>query len=1070
MKRYLKIILTLVGFFIIAPSVFAQYKITGKVVSESTNLPIEKVSISTSNGSPLVFTDNEGKFTINVLSGSTLIAKYIGYLDFRLEIKPENGNQILFIRLKQSVEQLSEVAVVSTGYQKLPKERATGSFAQVDNKLLNRRISTDILSRLSDAVPGLIFNRESSAKANSISIRGQNTINANDQPLIVLDNFPYDGDISNINPNDVENITVLKDAAAASIWGARAGNGVIVITTKKGLLNQPTQISFNSNVTIGAKPDLYYIPRMTSADYIETEKKLFEQGYYSTIESSVNKQPLTPVIELLIAKRDSKISAIDANNQLEKLKDLDVRNDYNKYLQRTSVNQQYSISLKGGGQNQRYYMSTGYDKNLSNLHGNDFTRLTLNLRNSFSLLNNKLEIGTNILYTNSRTNQNSPGISNLGLQGRDLYPYAQLSDENGNPLSIARNYRTNYINELGNNAIGLLDWNYLPLKELSLADNSESSFDYLINTEARYNIIKELDLSVQYQYGKTTSKSENLNNADSYYTRNLVNEFTIIKPGMPIERPVPLGGILDNSNQSSIRNNLRTQLSFNKEFTAKHNLNALAGIEIRDLNIIGNSFRFYGYDSEHATGKAVDYVHTYSNFVYPQSNNNLITNRDNRQELTDRYLSYYSNMAYTFDGRIIVSASGRIDKSNLFGVNSNQKGVPLWSVGSSWEISKENFYNIAWLPYLRIRTTYGYSGNIDKSLSAYTTAIYYNGNDIITKQPYANIINPPNPELRWEKISTTNFGVDFKLFDGKAGGSIEYYSKKGTDLIGETAFPHYTGITSFKGNNANIKGNGIEANFYTKNVTGNFKWSTDYLFSYASDKVTDYKVDGTVSKLLTFLNTPQLGKPLYAIYSYKWAGLDPANGNPQGYLPDGTVSSDYAKIIGQTTAPELKYNGRARPLVFGAIRNNLSWNNFALSLNISYRLGYYFRGYSVQYGDNYGLGSSHGDYYLRWQKLGDEQKTQVPSIPQTPNSNRDNFYLRSETLVQKGDHIRLQDINLSYNLAKSNISKLPFRNMQLYLYANNLGILWKATKSNIDPDYQSALLPKTLALGMKIDF
>ncbi len=655
MKKYLNNILLQLIFFSTGSAVFAQYTITGRVVSEVSNQPIEKVSISTKEGSQVVLTDNEGKFTISIANSTSLTARHIGYIDYTIDLKPENTSLSLLIRLRPYIEQLKEVTVISTGYQKVPKERATGSFAQIDNKLLNRRVSTDILSRLVDAVPGLIFNHESGASANSISIRGQNTINANDQPLIVLNNFPYDGDISNINPNDVESVTILKDAAAASIWGARAGNGVIVITTKKGLLNQPLQISINSNLTVGAKPDLYYIPVMASADYIETEKKLFAQDYYSTIETSISKQPLSPVVELLIAKREGKISAADADRKIEQLKSLDVNNDYNTYLQRQSVNQQYSINLKGGGQYHRYFVSSGYDKNLSNLRGNDFNRMTLNIGNSFSLLKNKLELVTNILYTNSSSNQNSPGISNLGLQGRNLYPYAQLAGERGNPLPVARNYRTSYINELANDAIGVLDWNYIPLQELRLSNNFANSFDYLINTEAKYSIFKELDASVQYQYGKTVSKTENLNNADSYYVRNLINEFTIINAGMPTERPVPLGGILDNSNQSSVRNNLRTQLTFDKGFGEKHRLNAIAGAEIRDLNIIGNSYRFYGYDSEHATSKAVDYVNTYSNFVDPQSNNNLIPNLDSRQELSDRYLSYYSNIAYTFDDRIIVS-------------------------------------------------------------------------------------------------------------------------------------------------------------------------------------------------------------------------------------------------------------------------------------------------------------------------------------------------------------------------------------------------------------------------------
>lgn len=1048
---------------------FGQQVITGRVLSLGTNIPVPNCIIRLKASSANTFTDAAGLFRLPVRQANdTLYAFVNGYENDTIALKDRTDLSDLTIRLRPQERQLQEVTIVSNGYQNVPRERATGSFVQIDNRLFNRRVGSTVLSRLEDIVPGLVFNREPGAKPNSISIRGQNTINANDQPLIVLDNFPYEGDLASINPNDIENVSVLKDAAAASIWGARAGNGVIVITTKKGRLNQPMQIAFNANITVGAKPDLYYVPAMTSADYIETEKRLFAAGYYAPTETSTGKQPLTPVVELLIARRDGKIDAATADAMIESLKANDVRKDQNRYLQQNSVDQQYALNLKGGGQQYRYFVSAGYDRSLANLKYNTSDRFTLNSNHSWSLLQNKLEINSGIYYINSLNTLKNAGTGGLGLLGRALYPYAQLADANGDPAAIARNYRMAYIDQVAANGQGLLDWNYRPLQEVALASNKTSTTDYLINTGVSYRIIPGLKASVLYQYGRTQSVNENLNSADSYYARNLINQFTSVNADGSLKRPIPLGGILDEASSLVIRNSLRGQLSYTAAFADRHEFNAIAGSELRNLHTTGGSYRLYGYDQEHVTSKTVDYVNPFPSYVDPGSVNNLIPNADSRQELNDRFFSYFSNAAYSYDRRITVSASARIDRSNLFGVNSNQKGVPLWSAGMSWELSRESFYKVNFLPYLRLRATYGYSGNIDKTLSAYTTALYYNGNDILTRRPYANILNPPNPDLRWEKIRTINFGADFALKDHVVSGTIEYYLKKGTDLIGATSYPHYTGISEFRGNNANITGSGVDIDLKVKNIDRAVKWTSDYLFSYAADKVTSYDAQGLVTAYLSSFNIPLKEKPLYGIYSYRWAGLDPTTGDPQGYLADHTVSKDYARIVAQATPDNIIYNGRARPLVSGAFRNTVSWNNLELSVNISYRLGYFFRRYSIQYGDNYGLGG-HGDYYQRWQKPGDEANTDVPSIPVTPNTNRDNFYQRSEALVDKADHIRLQDVSLSYNFRKAQFRSLPFNNLQLYLYGNNLGLLWKANKHHIDPDHLSGPLPRTISFGIRID-
>src|SRR5690606_19639863 len=223
-------------------------------------------------------TDRAGEYRIQARPDDILTYTFMGYRTAEEEI---NGRQQITVALDPAENILAEVDVVSPGYQTIPKERATGSFVFVDSALLNRAVSTDIISRLKGVVPSLLFDERAGGEP-KLSIRGRSTIYANADPLIVVDNFPYEGDIRNINPNDVESVSILRDAAAASIWGVRAGNGVIVITTKKGKAGQPLQVSFNGNVTVGEKPDLWYEPRISTADFIDVERFLFDNGYFNT--------------------------------------------------------------------------------------------------------------------------------------------------------------------------------------------------------------------------------------------------------------------------------------------------------------------------------------------------------------------------------------------------------------------------------------------------------------------------------------------------------------------------------------------------------------------------------------------------------------------------------------------------------------------------------------------------------------------------------------------------------------------------------------------------------------------
>lgn len=1050
---------------------YAQQIVKGKVVTGEEETPLKGATIINLKDQKMVLSNENGDFSIKLENGSTqLEVRYIGYFTKRVNVKIPGQNDLLIL-LKPESQNLKNVTIVSTGYQRLPKERATGSYVQLANEALNKRVSPDIMSRLADITSGLIMNKNISAEKKSISIRGRSTLFANDQPLVVLNNFPYEGDLDQINPNDVETITVLKDAAAASIWGTRAGNGVIVITTKTGKYNQKPQFSFNSNLSITEKPDLFYVPKLSSADFIDREKVLFSQDFYKSDESSLTHVPFSPVVELLIAKRDGKVDKDKADAAIESYKKYDFRNDVEKYLYRKSINEQYALSMNGGTENNRYFLSVGYDKSLASLVGNSNDRISINGNSSYSFLNKKLELSTGLYFIKSGTTQKNTGESTIKIGTGIIYPYAQLIDQQGNEVPFPYDYRSSFIDQARDK--GLLDWYYRPLWEIKMADRNISSVNYQFNTALKYKFFKELNGEVQYQYRNIRGEDRNHYGPDSYFARNLINRFTQESPDGTLNRIIPLGGILDLSNSNINSNLLRGQLNFNKDWNLRHQLNALAGYEIRELRSVSADSRLYGYDEVHETSKYVDYVNTFSNYYYPEGPKTRIPVNDLRKGLTDRNISYFLNGSYSYLSKYMLSFSARIDKSNLFGVKTNQKGVPLYSIGTSWNISREKFYHLNWMPEMKLRATFGYSGNIDKTLSALTTARYNNGAGTDNGLPYATIINPPNPELRWERVRMLNFGLDFSSKNNVFNGSIDYYRKQGLDLIGSAMMPGSTGINSFKGNTANTAVQGIDVVLNSRVLNESLKWNISLLGSYVTDRVTKYGIKATTNTYLDsgFSNSiPLEGKPLSALYSYAWGGLDPVTGDPQGYL-DGVLSKDYNRIIQTATPESLIYHGSAKPVVFGALQQTLSYKGFSLNFNVAYRLGYYFRRNSVWF-DGYLRGDAgvHGDFYKRWQQPGDESHTSVPSLPGIVNPNRDRLYVRSAALVERGDHIRLQDVHLSYNFPEIKSKGLPFTQMQIYAYANNLGLIWKANKSGLDPDYQSGPSPLMLSAGFKLGF
>lgn len=1046
--------LLIIGLLICFSIVDAQSQtlLKGKVYSAEDNTPLPNATIEIADINKTIATDVYGNFNVPLNHGTyKLSVKHISYQSKTISVTIPLTDTLL-IALQSKTNELDEV-IINTGYQSLNQQSTTGSFVVIDKDLLSRTVSTNIIDRLQNIVPGLSFNKvgTNSARLN-LSIRGQSTINANSDPLVILDNFPFEGDINSINPEDIESISILKDATATAIWGARAGNGVIVLTSKKGKYNQTPQISFNSSVNIIERPDAFYKRKISTSDYIDIQSQLFTRGYYNTLEQNslrnISHTALPPLVEILIAKRDKKLSEAEAEAQIANLRQKDVRKDINKYLNNTGINQQYAINLSGGSSNHAYYLAGGFDQNIGNLKGNEFQRLSLQANQNWSFIGNKLQLTTNLAYT-SLVNKNN------AISYTYTDPYVMLADDEGNPLAVPT-LRQSFLERASQN--GLLNWEYVPLLENNAVEKIAKNEDIRFNLGLSYKVFNALTASILYQYGKTNNNGTDYASPDSYYTRNLINTYTQRNADGSLSLPIPIGGIMNLSNSQSINHNLRTQLAYNKDLNNKHHLAAIAGYEIKMLDGLSRGYRLYGYDNKHASSAIVDYVTSFPSYQTPASKPK-IANNDSNSEVADRFLSYYSNLSYSYLKKYMFTASARLDQSNLFGVKTNQKGVPLYSAGISWAISKEDFFTFNFVDNLKLRLTFGYNGNIDRRLSAYTTAIYFAANtnafNSLIQQPGAQIQNPPNPSLKWERVRMTNLGTDFAILKNRINGSIDAYTKTGLDLIGDTPFPPSTGITNFRGNYANTKGKGIDMVVNSINLNRKLHWSSNFIFAYANNKVTTYNTETAALNYLTGSGYPLKGNPIFSVYSYHWAGLEPNTGNPQGYL-NGTPSTDYAKIMAAYTPSNLLYHGSARPTHFGALRNTFSYGSISLSFNISYKLNYFLKRGSIIYGPTFGLASAHADYLNRWQKPGDEKLTNVPSVPTTNNTNRDTFYSTSSALAERGDHIRFEDINLSFSLAPNKLKHLNIKHLQLFMNTTNVGLLYKKTNAPIIPDYESS--------------
>lgn len=1037
---------------------YAQKKmeVSGRVFSKVDGKHVAGASVTMKGSHYASISDSLGNFTILIdKSKGVLEIRHVAYQTYKKTF--DGSSEFLLVNMLPVDNQIKEVEVVNTGYYLLPKERVTGSFDNIGEEQLQRFPFTNLIDRLEGVTNGLLVDRSNSSNERvgvpKLRLRGLSTIESNSEPLIVLDGFIYDGSLSTIAPSDIQSVTVLKDAAAASIWGAKAGNGVLVINTKRGRVNEKVSVSVLSATQLQDKPDLYYSKNyLPSSAVLEIEERMFDKNNYR----ERNQTAIPLYTEWLIKHRDNKIDA----DQLAEIRDVfektDTREQSLKYLYRKGINQHYNTSIQGGGERYSFRSSISYDKDRSFIVENQNYRWNAGHSGTVHLGSN-FSVSPSIWYTEQGSQNNGQVFTNFSGGGVSVVPYYRLRDEEGKALAVVgRNLRYAYQETAPE--LGLLDWMYRPLDEMSLVDNIDKERETRLQTIFNYKWKKWLGFMASYQYVYRQSLGYALYDRESYYVRDLVNRFTQSNG----DQVIPFGGIKRHAAQQSGNNHSgRFQAEGEYKWGEEHSLNYIAGTEILSQQTKTTPYMMvYDYDKDLLTGRSnFNYLQRYN--VRPSGTGLIAGSGGGEGERVHRFISYYSNASYDFKNTYLLSGSIRWDASNIYGVKVNQRGVPLWSIGTAWRISKEPFFSKDLFQEIKLRTTYGSSGNTNPDVTTYPIISY--DVDPITNVQSAYLRSVGNPSLSWEKVNILNLGVDFNMVSNRVRGSIEYYFKRANNLIGVDYMDPTSGIAANlvprivnRINYANLATNGWEVQLHTDNIRGTFLWTTSLLMSGVQNKVTNYATSD-ITAAYTFIpqRPPVLGQSLDVIYAFPWSGLND-KGKPVIYK-DNTLSDDYINYFNNYQIEDLVRVGSRIPKLTANLANSFKWKSIHAGIGLAWKSGYYFQRTTM---DPLGEtnGNYHQDYFRRWEKSGDEYFTDV--LPQAEAASPEltaivGMYSLSEHLWEKGDHLRIRDVSLGYDFG--DIDRLSyFKGISLRVSATNLGLIWRKNKIGIDPDYANS--------------
>ncbi|MBS1602371.1 MAG: SusC/RagA family TonB-linked outer membrane protein [Bacteroidetes bacterium] len=1056
-------------------------------VSGSNKQPLEGATIQVKDKQPTAITNARGEFQLTVEQGSVIVISFVGYRQKEIRV---TISQTINIRLEPSTDILENADVVSTGYQIISKERSAGSFSKPDMLTISMRSSSpNVLQRLDGLVPGLVVNNAPNAEP--LLIRGLTSINSTRSPLIIVDGveLPLNNNnpdamanimnganpIANINPQDIADITVLKDASAASIWGAKAANGVIIITTKKGRAGENLKIEYDGYYIFQGRPDLNYIPKLNSAQYITAVKEIFPQyAPYNTWGSVQLVAPVPPHLQTQYDAYRGLISQSQADKSLDSLASISNHSQIANIFYRNAATMNHTISLSGGGRVHSFYGSLSYTGIQNNVPGQQNNSYKINLRQDFNA-SPKMQFSLITDLTNTTTSGNAIGITDgIAVPGSSFVPYQQFRDAGGNPLAV--NFMGNYSDSLrlDYQARSRINLDYVPLNEINNGYFKGSSLSGRLVGGVKINLLKCLRFEGTYGYTTNSSNTRTVLSQASYGVRNELVDFT----QAPTVNDIPQywlptsGGRLTENNSTQKSWTVRNQLIFDNSWK-EHQLTLLAGQEATSVTPIATQVIYRGWDDQLQVSRPVNYD-TLSKGItgtVPGLSYTLPNNLSGGEGVITRTTSYYSNLNYAYLSKYVLNASWRIDKSNLFGFDQSAQNRPVWSVGGKWILGREGFMQkISWIDRLDFRLTYGITGNAP---TPGTAASF----DILLAQANVNYVNgagyvistPGNNKLTWEGTSVYNTGIDFSLLGSRLGGSIDGYLKKTHDLIGPLRTAPLTGYPSVTGNFGDLENKGIELSLNSLNISSRtFIWRTYLTFGYNRNKITSLAVSAPITTGPGMIATNRLspffvGRPAFTVFAYNYAGLN-ASGDPQIKQATGKVTS----AATASTSDDVLYMGSSQPSWTGGLSNTFLYKGFYLGINISYNMGHVlFRDANTFWSGVMYDNSMSSEFANRWKAPGDEARTNIPRYAGSnaiDNNRLTDYYTHGNTNVFNASYAKIRDITLSYNLGKQIIQRLHVAGVAFRVQVSNL-MLWKANSLGIDPEFQSVAGVRSMRTG-----
>lgn len=1041
-------------------------RLVSGVVTDENNQPLPGVHVVLKGSQKGVATDGKGEFKVAVdtTTKPVFVLSFIGRQPKELQVTEKDHYKVM---LPLRIEKFEDVVV--TGYQTLSRERSAGSFSRVSGEDIAQKanLTGNILETLEGLAPGLSVNY--GIGEDKFLIRGTTSINSSTEPLIVVDGVALEeGNIEElVNSNDVESVTFLKDATAASIWGARAANGVIVITTKSGKsAERRLKVTYDGSFTYKGLPDFDYRELMNSAQIVQSAVEIFDPEAYpwSNITTKNGGALVYPHEIPLYQHASGEINEDERDRQLAALAALNNRSQVEDYLLQPSLFTKHTISFSGAAHIYSIYGSVGYEYNQDTERANT-NKIQVNFRHNVQLAKwLSIDLTTNLSVQNTKT-----GLMPSSTDVNTILPYEMLADEQGNPLDHSHTvFYEDYRKEMEEKS--LLDLSYVPLNDMEEGFNKSKSVNGRLNLGIVADLAKGLKYEGRFQYQQNYTKSELYYSQYAFRVRRELARFT--QPANPPATTAPTyylpttGGHYTLSNTDGKNWTVRNQLSYDRTFgDGKSQITAMAGMEVQSAFSSANSSTRRGYDPQSQTYQSYDEKALETNGIsgavysdFGTFSNTLKTKIFSQSETENRFVSFYSNVAYTYNNKYTLNGSIRVDQSNLYGSDPSVQFKPVWSVGAAWNLKQENFLDgIGFLNRLNLRFSYGLGGNSPKpgrggpyNLMKGSSSAMFSGLGL----GYA-IMYPANDKIRWERTRTINGGIDLAVLHNRIIASVDVYHKLTTDLLATMPTDQTLGWEEVYTNSGDMTNRGFELSLKTKNVVaGDFSWSSVLTLTHNRNKVKKFYLEGamTASRKVT-LNYIE-GYAGNSLFAYRWAQLS-KEGNPQIYNAEGQIVTSTSDE--SLTADAVRYCGVTQPKWYGALTNNLSYKGFDLSFMFVYNFGHKMRRNvnNFWYGR---LARNVSKKFLdRWREPGDEDLTDVPKyvsklVDNRTKSREISFYESADINVLNASYVKLRDVTLTYSLPKRWCDKVYTDKITLRAQASNLWLI-AANKDGIDPEY-----------------